>query len=72
MTRGQRAAGIAFASLIAVAGLILLVFVPSGEGPDRGLFGALDAEGKMLGLLAFLSSLVMIGVFAFSRRGNRS
>ena len=72
MTRGQRAAGIAFASLIAVGGLILLIFVPPGEGPDRGLFGALGSEGKMLGLLAFLSSLVMIGVFAFSRRGNRS
>lgn len=59
-----------FASCIAVVGLILMIFVPSGEGPDRGLFGALDAEGKMLGLVGFLFSLVMIGVFAFSRRGR--
>ncbi len=72
MTRGQRAAGIAFASLIAIVGLILLIVVPSGDGPDRGLFGALDAEGKMLGLPAFLPSVVMIGVFAFSHRGNWS
>lgn len=70
MTRGQRTAGIVFASCIAVAGLVLLIFVPSGEGPDRGLFGALNAEGKMLGLVAFLFSLVMIGVFAFSRRSR--
>lgn len=71
MTRGQRIAGIAFASLIAVVGLILLIIVPPGEGPDRGLFGVLGAEGKMLGLVALVFSVVMVGIFAFSKRGAK-
>ncbi len=71
MTKGQRVAGIAFTGLIAVVGLVLLIFVPPGEGPDRGLFGVVGAEGKMLGLVALVASLIMMGIFAFSKRGAK-
>ncbi len=71
MTKGQRVAGIVFTGFIAVVGLVLLIFVPLGEGPDRGLLGVLGAEGKMLGLVALVASLIMMGIFAFSQRGAK-